>query len=410
MKTFLITFLTVFLLTLPSTSHAQAGAYDTSRAVLSQAGAPSGGCAAFQLDVDTSSNDLYDCGDGSWHKVGSTGGSGVTSVATTSPITGGTITTTGTIACATCVTSSSPGVGLAHFAGSTQAVTSSAVNLAGADVTGSLPVASLNVNGALSPATDNSVALGDATHRWTNHFSTALNCGIGGTTSCVITGNGSTSGTATITWPATAGTSTNQIVISNVLGTPDGTVTSPAYSFSGTTNRGIINDTGSNGVGFVNSGAEIAQVDNTGVAVRSTGRYMFSTNTGFGTGDLAITRSAAGVLAVGNAGAGDTTGKVKASSYMSVGTKFTSNNGCTEGTLVGGATAGKFTVGQNTACTIVITMGDTSTSPNGWACSAYDQTAVPAVAIRQTASNATTASLLMTVATNDVVTFHCIGY
>jgi len=53
--------------------------------------------------------------------------SGVTSIATTSPITGGTITTTGTIACATCVTSSSPGVGIAHFAGSTQAVTSSAV-------------------------------------------------------------------------------------------------------------------------------------------------------------------------------------------------------------------------------------------------------------------------------------------
>jgi len=40
--------------------------------------------------------------------------------------------TTGTIACATCVTSSSPGAGIAHFAGSTQAVTSSAV--VGADM------------------------------------------------------------------------------------------------------------------------------------------------------------------------------------------------------------------------------------------------------------------------------------
>ena len=53
----------------------------------------------------------------------------VTSVATTSPITGGTITGTGTIGCAGCVTSSSPGAGVAHFAGSTQAVTSSAVAL-----------------------------------------------------------------------------------------------------------------------------------------------------------------------------------------------------------------------------------------------------------------------------------------
>ena len=48
----------------------------------------------------------------------------VTSIATTSPITGGTITTTGTIACATCVVASSPGAGIARFAGSTQTVTS----------------------------------------------------------------------------------------------------------------------------------------------------------------------------------------------------------------------------------------------------------------------------------------------
>ncbi len=85
--------------------------------------------------------DLSDAGTGC---TGSTSSGGtVTSVATTTPITGGTITGTGTIACATCVTSSSPGVGLAHFAGSTQAVTSAAVNLASADVTGNLPAANL---------------------------------------------------------------------------------------------------------------------------------------------------------------------------------------------------------------------------------------------------------------------------
>lgn len=73
------------------------------------------------------------------------GGGTVTSIATTSPITGGTITTTGTIACATCVVASSPGVGIAHFAGSTQTVTSSAVSLT-ADVTGVLPVANGGTN------------------------------------------------------------------------------------------------------------------------------------------------------------------------------------------------------------------------------------------------------------------------
>lgn len=82
----------------------------------------------------------------SWPSTGSTGT--VTSIATTSPITGGTITTTGTIACATCVVASSPGVGIAHFAGSTQTVTSSAVALGGADVSGIL----LGANGGTGVA------------------------------------------------------------------------------------------------------------------------------------------------------------------------------------------------------------------------------------------------------------------
>lgn len=42
-----------------------------------------------------------------------------------------------------------------------------------------------------------------------------LACGLAGTTSCVITGAGSASGSATLTWPATAGTAANAIVSSN---------------------------------------------------------------------------------------------------------------------------------------------------------------------------------------------------
>jgi hypothetical protein len=74
-------------------------------------------------------------GDRTVHDLNITGtctgcGSGVT---TNSPLSG-----TTSLSCTTCVVASSPGVGLAHFAGSTQTVTSSAVNLAGADVTGTL--------------------------------------------------------------------------------------------------------------------------------------------------------------------------------------------------------------------------------------------------------------------------------
>ena len=76
-------------------------------------------------NVDTTSRGFY---------VAAAAGTGtVTSVATSAPLGGGTITTTGTLTCATCVTSSSPGAGVAHFAGATQAVTSSAV--VGADMT-----------------------------------------------------------------------------------------------------------------------------------------------------------------------------------------------------------------------------------------------------------------------------------
>lgn len=85
----------------------------------------------------------------------------VTSVATTTPITGGTITSTGTIACSTCVTSSSPGAGVAHFAGSTQEVTSSAV--VNADLSGQVGLAHGGTNADLSATGGTSQFLKQAT-------------------------------------------------------------------------------------------------------------------------------------------------------------------------------------------------------------------------------------------------------
>lgn len=76
-----------------------------SGAVLSGTGVPSGACTSGSLYTVIGTGALYSCDAGSWALVSGGGGSGtVTSIATTGPITGGTITTTGTIGCATCTT------------------------------------------------------------------------------------------------------------------------------------------------------------------------------------------------------------------------------------------------------------------------------------------------------------------
>lgn len=69
--------------------------------------APAGSCSQNEaMQVVMGSGVLYTCQLGTWGTVGGGATPGtVTSIATTSPIEGGTITTTGTIACSTCVTS-----------------------------------------------------------------------------------------------------------------------------------------------------------------------------------------------------------------------------------------------------------------------------------------------------------------
>lgn len=198
-----------------------------------------------------------------------------------------------------------------------------------------------------------------------------------------------------------------------------GTLTVPNGTACTAGNQGIIFTTpaegffydSANGVlDFCLGGNRVAGVSAGGAQLVSTGVLGFSSGAVGGAYDTAFSRSASGVMALGTGAAGNTNAVLKDAGNISVGTTFTSNAGCTESALAGGATAGKFTVGQGTACTIVITMGNSATAPNGWNCAASDQTGVPAVAIRQTASNATSCSLLMTVTTSDVISFSAEGY
>ena len=99
---------------------------------------------------------------------------------------------------------------------------------------------------------------------------------------------------------------------------------------------------------------------------------------------------------------------------QSIGTKFTAT-GCTSITsTVGGATAGKFTIGANT-CTVVITMNGATgqTASNGWSCYANDETtAAGNTGLYFSANNSTTATLTVpaTAASSDVIDFACMAF
>lgn len=95
---------------------------------------------------------------------------------------------------------------------------------------------------------------------------------------------------------------------------------------------------------------------------------------------------------------------------ISTGTKF-STTGCSLSATTGGANVGTYVSGTTGACTVVITMnGATGASaPNGWICQANDITTTADVQ-RQTATNATTATISGTTVSGDVINFSCLGY
>lgn len=199
------------------------------------------------------------------------GGGSVTSIATTSPIGGGTITTSGTITCVTCVTSAASLTSNAVVIGgglqasstipadttTTHALFATAGapgfraiatgdlptaipigNIGSSGLSGTVPV-TISAAGAIACATcvtsaaslaNGGLVLGtagtqaSATNTQLTFVAPTLTVGLAGTSSGILALTGSTSGSATITSPATAGTSTNPITISNSVQLPIGTV------------------------------------------------------------------------------------------------------------------------------------------------------------------------------------------
>lgn len=195
---------------------------------------------------------------------------------------------------------------------------------------------------------------------------------------------------------------------------PNGGAGTPTFSFTGSTTTGFTL-VSANTPGVTTSSSFRSAWTATQLQNISTVCFTWSSNgTAAGTADTNMCRNAAGVVAIGSSSSPvgtDTTGRLKASAYMSAGTKFTTNAGCTDTTLVGGGSVGTFVNGATGTCTTIITMGDTATATNGWVCSVVDRTTTAAV-WRQTASNATTATIQATSGAvgSDVIQFSCIGY
>lgn len=151
---------------------------------------------------------------------------------------------------------------------------------------------------------------------------------------------------------------------------------------------------------------------NGGISVPAAKAFSFTSANINDNSDTGLSRDAATVIDVGNGTPGDTSGKLKAAAYISVGTKFTTNNGCGETTnLVGGASAGTIHTSGSTSCTTVVTMGNTATAPNGWACFAHDLTTSADYNNPHVSSSATTATILSgTIVSGDIIEFGCVGY
>ena len=298
-------------------------------------------------------------------------------------------------ACASCVVASSPGAGIARFAGSTQTVTSAELS-GDCTTSGSNAVTCLKTNNvAFTSAATTAIGTSGATipllstaNTWTlaQTFSALAQFSLGEN---LATGQ-------VLSWNADTGISRDS---GGVIDVGNGT----AGSTTGTIQGGAFHvGTGANGI-FTST-----------PELRSDMAYSFSASTNASsTQDTSLNRAAAGVIGIGLGGStASTGGSLRAASFQSGGTKFTTS-GCSVSSTTGGATAGIFTLGANT-CTVVITMNGATglTAPNGWSCAAHDRTTVADLVGGESSSTTTTASITIPVTTGstDVISFACTAF
>jgi hypothetical protein len=152
----------------------------------------------------------------------------------------------------------------------------------------------------------NSVVLGAGTNDTkvstgiTTNGASELDLGVAGTNG-VLGLKGLTSGTATITAPAVAGTSTNPFVLSNVLQIPAGAQNTPGIWFTGGTS-GIY--ASSSDIVFQDAANNVAGINGNGYQVTSGRGLGWSNNATapVNTSDTMFWRQAAGMISAGSGG------------------------------------------------------------------------------------------------------------
>lgn len=254
---------------------------------------------------------------------------------------------------------------------------------------------------------------------------TSVTAGVVGTTAGVINLSGSTTGTATITAPAIAGTSTNAIVFSNVIKVAAGSAASCGLQFPDGANYGLF-DGGGNIVAVANGQDAFAWRAGFILAQPSQGIHAWTSASGDPTAtlDTGLTRVSAGVVGVGTGGAASTAGTLAlnqinmgsallvvktaptlTSGFNTSGGSISANNGTAAFRVTVGTGAGTNTgvIGLPTAAT-------------GWNCYVENVTRAAQVTVTTSSASSVTVTNYGTTFTagaftnSDVLQFSCFAY
>jgi len=168
----------------------------------------------------------------------------------------------------------------------------------------------------------------------------------------VLALSGNTSGTATFTAPAVAGTATNPVTASNGLALPNGSTSAPSYGFTASTTSGMHWDGTNNVLLFANQGTDIF-----GILSGITGSFGSTGTLGWTSGaiitaslDTGISRLSADVLGIGNGTQGDVSGTLQAAKYK---TATNCANGASPA-VCGSASSGSVAVPAGTNPTLTV--------------------------------------------------------